>query len=71
MPNRDYYVDDDIRSKTEPAYRKYMTDLMTMLAGNTPNITRINIVVDEVSYSFYLNFVFTQLMYLYENIISI
>ena len=48
MPNRDYYLDENIRANTEPAYRKYMTDLMTILAGDNPNTTRIDIVVNEV-----------------------
>ena len=48
MPNREYYIDEDTRAKTEPGYRQYMTDLMTMIAGDMADPTRINTVVNEV-----------------------
>ena len=48
MPNRDYYIDEETRAKTEPGYRQYMTDMMTMLAGSEADEVRIGNVVNEV-----------------------
>ena len=52
MPNREYYIDEDTRAKTEPGYRQYMTDLMTMIAGDLADSSRIDTVVDEVINAF-------------------
>ena len=50
MPSRDYYVDEATRNRTEPAYRQFMTDFITMVAGDMANNTRIDSVVDQVRY---------------------
>ena len=50
MPSRDYYVDEATRNRTEPAYRQFMTDFITVVAGDMANNTRIDSVVDQVGY---------------------
>ena len=50
MPSRDYYVDEATRNTTEPQYRQFMTDFITVVAGDMANKTRIDSVVDQVGY---------------------
>ena len=48
MPDRDYYLNEDTRDKTEPGYRQFMINFMTMIAGSSANATKIANVSDEV-----------------------
>uniref|UniRef100_H2ZBI7 Neprilysin n=1 Tax=Ciona savignyi TaxID=51511 RepID=H2ZBI7_CIOSA len=48
MPNRDYYLDAQKFTATAPAYKQYMTDMMTAIAGATADATAIAAVVEEI-----------------------
>ena len=50
MPSRDYYIDEATRNRTEPAYRQFMADFMTMVAGERADKPRIDSVVDQVGH---------------------
>ncbi|XP_076804428.1 membrane metallo-endopeptidase-like 1 isoform X1 [Clavelina lepadiformis] len=48
MPDRDYYLNEDTRDKTEPGYRQFMINFMTMIAGSSADSTKIANVSDEI-----------------------
>ncbi|CAK8698583.1 unnamed protein product [Clavelina lepadiformis] len=48
LTDRKYYLDDGLRQKTHPGYRKFMSDFITMVAGDKANSDTTESVVDQI-----------------------
>ncbi|CAK8698607.1 unnamed protein product [Clavelina lepadiformis] len=48
LPDRKYYLDDGFRQTMLPAYRKFMSDFITLVAGDKANSDRTKSVVDQI-----------------------
>ncbi|XP_076804422.1 membrane metallo-endopeptidase-like 1 isoform X2 [Clavelina lepadiformis] len=48
LPDRDFYLNDGLRQTMLPAYRKFMSDFITMVAGDKANSATTESVVDQI-----------------------